>query len=442
MTGPPVVAASECGSATGLADVVATFRRWLHLPDPAPLYAVLGALAANRMPGDPVWLVLVGPPGSGKTEILGSLAGLPRVHFTGTLTEPSLLSGSPKRDRAKDARGGLLREIGDDGILVCKDFGSVLSMHREQRGQVLAALREIYDGSWTRHVGSDGGRTLHWSGRVGLVAGCTPAIDRHAAVIAAMGDRFALFRLRDVNGDAQAERALEHAGAEAKMRRELARAVAGLFSVIELEGLEAEPLTEAERERLIYLASLVARARSAIERDGYSREIELIPDPESPTRLAVVLDRLRRGLRAIGLDAGEAWRIVAKVAADSMPALRRRVLDLLSDGRRRTTTEVATALDYPTNTAVRALEDLTAHGVCRRYAQGRGKAHEWELTDWALARYAATSPETSDGGESSPETSGGVSARVENVARPAPFTLPLRIEEDLSGEVPPEGGRP
>ena len=30
-----------------------------------------------------------------------------------------------------------------------QDFGSVLSMHREARAAVLAALREVYDGSWT-----------------------------------------------------------------------------------------------------------------------------------------------------------------------------------------------------------------------------------------------------------------------------------------------------
>src|SRR5262245_18581752 len=43
-----------------LDQLIATYRRHLHLPDPGPLYAVLGTVAANRMPGDPVWLMLVG----------------------------------------------------------------------------------------------------------------------------------------------------------------------------------------------------------------------------------------------------------------------------------------------------------------------------------------------------------------------------------------------
>ena len=86
-----------------------------------------------------------------------------------TITVAGLLSGTPKKQRDKGAQGGLLRQIGDFGFIVLKDFGSILSMHTETRAEVLAALREIYDGAWTRHVGSDGGRTLAWQGKVGLL---------------------------------------------------------------------------------------------------------------------------------------------------------------------------------------------------------------------------------------------------------------------------------
>ena len=63
------------------------FRRWLHLPDTGALDAVLGAVAANRIEGDPVWLLLVGPPGGGKSEILNAISDLEDAHPAGTLTE-------------------------------------------------------------------------------------------------------------------------------------------------------------------------------------------------------------------------------------------------------------------------------------------------------------------------------------------------------------------
>jgi hypothetical protein len=90
------------------------------------------------------------------------LLQLPFIEPTATLTVPSLLSGTPKRQRDKTAKGGLLRKLGAFGILVLKDFGSILSMHPEAKAEVLQALREVFDGAWTRHLGSDGGRTLSW----------------------------------------------------------------------------------------------------------------------------------------------------------------------------------------------------------------------------------------------------------------------------------------
>ena len=128
---------------TPLAEMLDVFGRWLHVPDPGALLAVVGTVAANRLVGDPVWLLLVGPPGGGKSELLRAVSKLPDVHQCATLTEAALLSGSPAREHAKDAQGGLLRVIGVRGIIVCKDFGSILSMNRDARSSLLAALREV-----------------------------------------------------------------------------------------------------------------------------------------------------------------------------------------------------------------------------------------------------------------------------------------------------------
>src|SRR5262249_24179692 len=150
----------------------------------------------------------------------------------------------------------------------------VLSMNRDARASTLAALREIYDGAWTRHVGTDGGKTLSWTGKVGLIAGVTPTIDRHHGVMGAMGERLVLFRLPAAGDFEQTEKALAHAGREQHMRRELAESVAALLG----NGVDREPriLAGAEQTRLIQLALLVVKCRSSVERDGYTREVELI----------------------------------------------------------------------------------------------------------------------------------------------------------------------
>lgn len=293
------------------------------------MLAALGAYAANLLPGDPVWLLVVAPPGWGKTEAIQPLASLPHVHAAATMTEGALLSGTPKRE-AKDAKGGLLREIGDFAVILAKDFGSVLSMHRDARAALLAALREVYDGTWTRHVGTDGGKTLHWSGRVGLIAGCTPTIDSHHAVMGAMGERFVLYRMPAVDAQKAAAASLKAAGHETEMREQLSDVLGWLF-----HGGVGKPSerTEEESQRLIALAMLAVRARSAVERDGYSREVELIVGAESPARLVKQLARLLDGLDVIGTPREAAWGVVSKVALDCIPMVRRTVLEDLARKR-------------------------------------------------------------------------------------------------------------
>jgi hypothetical protein len=411
---PPDVA-GEFWVPEPLEQVVGTFRRWLYLPDPGALYVALATVVANRLPGDPVWLLLVGASSCGKSEVLVSLSGLAEVLPAATMTEAALLSGVPRKDTAADAKGGLLRAIGDYGILTLKDFGSVLSMHRDARAGVLAALRECYDGAWDRQVGSEGGRTLHWHGKLGLIAGVTTVVDRHHVVIDALGSRFAFYRIEVDERAKQARRALKHRRRGSDMREELREAVAELLGGLDL-AVSDDALSEADEQRLVALSDFVTVARSPVERESYaSREIELVPDAEAPARFAIVLASLLEGLRLLGVPDEHAWRLVVKVGFDSMPAQRRRVLRQLATGAF-TTTGVATELGLPTTTARRTLEDLAAHGLLSR-EKTREQADTWRLTAWSRQTLAAvTVPETS--------------------VHPS-LTNPQPTDDDFSGTEPP-----
>ena len=107
---------------------------------------------------DPVWLLIISGPAAAKTETVQALDGTGAIDHQHDHSEAALLSATPKRERAKDATGGLLRKIGERGLLVIKDVTSILSMNSDTRAKVLAALREVYDGRWDREVGADGGR--------------------------------------------------------------------------------------------------------------------------------------------------------------------------------------------------------------------------------------------------------------------------------------------
>ena len=355
--------------------VLDIFSEWLLLADPTPIYAVLGTVAANMLDGDPVWLGIVGPPSSAKTEILNSTSLLPNIVQAATLTPAGLLSGTPKKQRAKGTAGGLLQQIGSFGIIALKDFGSILSMRAEQKAETLAALREIFDGAWTRVLGSDGGRTLHWQGKVGVIFGSTGVIDSHYSVIGAMGDRFLLSRLKPIR-DGQFRQALKHVGAaNGRMRRALSEAVAHLFA-----GRRTHPqhISDAEVTQLDQTLSLAVRLRGPIERDRHSREIEAVHGAEGPARLGLMLERLLAGLDTLGVERNTAMDVVLSVAMDSVPPLRRAAYEHLQGcDEPEETPKVAAAIGLPTNTVRRALEDLAAYGLVERETGGQGKADRW-----------------------------------------------------------------
>ena len=370
-----------------IAETLKVFDKWLALRDKTPIYAALGAVAANLLPGDPVWLGLIGPPSSAKTEILNALARLPKVVQAATLTVAGLLSGTPKKQHHASAQGGLLRQLGDFGIIALKDFGSILSMHTETRAEVLAALREIYDGAWTRHVGTEGGRTLAWKGKIGLLFAATAAIDSHYSVIGSMGDRFLLSRLEPV-GRGQFARAMRHVGAgTGQMRKELAEAVAQLFAG---RRAEAPAIKPEEIERIDNAIMLAVRLRGAVARDRQSKEIEAVYGAEGTARIGLTLERLLAGLDTLGVDRVMALQVIETVALDLVPPYRLRAYRVLRDvhdtgkGAASTTT-IAEAMGLPTNTVRRVLEELVVYSLVERRPQGQGKADLWAWLDWEAA---------------------------------------------------------
>ena len=262
----------------------------------------------------------------------------------------------------------------------------MLSMHAETRAETLAALREVYDGAWTRHLGSAGGKTLSWKGKVAVIFAATEVIDSHHSVIGAMGDRFLLSRLKPVAGRKQFSRALKHAGGSiSQMRKELAGAVTRLFA---RRRTEASQIDDEETQAIGKAIALAVRLRGAVARDYRSREIEAIFGAEGTARIGLALERLLAGLETLGMDRKKALAVVEDVALDSVPPLRRRAYTFVEENDNAETTDVATNLGLPTTTTRRILEDLAAHGLISRHPQGQGKADRWKRTAWAAAEEA------------------------------------------------------
>jgi DNA-binding transcriptional ArsR family regulator len=335
----------------------AEVRRWLSdRYDIDAFNAMLATVAAERLDGDPLWLLVISGPGFTKTETVIAAAGAGALVTSTIASEGALLSGSSTKERSKDATGGLLRRIGKRGVLVIKDVTTILSMNRESRATVLAALREIFDGKWERNVGSDGGKSIGWNGRLAVIGACTTEWDQAHAVIASMGDRFVIIRLDSTKERIQTGRqALANIGHEEEMREALKRAAGGVIA-----GMNTEPLqlTQGERERILSAADLVTQCRTAVVFDNRGEVVD-VHAPEAPTRFAKQLAQIVRGGCAIGLSRERAFALALRCARDSMPPRRLEILkSLAKTGEQMTVTEVREDVDRPWQTVKRELEAL------------------------------------------------------------------------------------
>jgi DNA-binding transcriptional ArsR family regulator len=363
-----------------------TFEKWLALPDDLAIRFVLSVVIANRLSGDPMWAFIVGPSGSSKTELVNPLTTLEFVRPLDQLTTNTFLSGKQK----KDPNASLLLQLPYGAILLIRDFSSILDMHREKRDEIFSQLRKIYDGHLARATG-EGGESAYisWTGKVGVLACCTPAIERYRSLSTTLGERFIYFYMQTTDRLTIARTARVNRPALREMREELAQAVKRFFDGLSIP--QSVEMPDDTGDWIARVADFVAVARTGVERDSYSASKEILesPDPEIPSRLAQQLDVLTCAHAVLmgrnRVEPGDV-ELTRHVALASIPTTRRRIISLFAKEawRELTTAEVANALDLPTNTIRRHLEDLTALGLLKRRDRD-GNAYVWRVADFCRA---------------------------------------------------------
>ena len=350
------MSAINCGElATGWGHVVKVLRGNYHEPDVMGAKCILASVAAHKLRHSvPVWPLAIAPPGSAKTDVLESLRGLPGVHFVDELTPRTFISGKvDERNRTRTRPASLLHRIGKDGILVAADFGTYTS-DPKSLGLVLAQQRRIYDGNYSREFGTDENlEEREWHGRLTVLAGAVPDVDRHYAIFQKMGERYIRIRWPRAGGVEAGIIAMSH---NSELGDELRQAVhAVLLPILEAPEVDVPVLSPDTELRIASLGELIALSRSHVERDRHTREITDLPVTEGNTRLPQQLCQLARGSALVEERAAvneDDLELVYRVAFDSLPTARATVLLALIHGTN------PYSLGLPDSTTHRALEDL------------------------------------------------------------------------------------
>ena len=129
-------------------------HKWLELVDEVYPVTVLATALANWMHGQPVWLLIVAPPSSGKTLFIQAYARMKTVFPLSSLTARTFASGL--KNEKDEGSNSLLHWLNRERkrLLTLKDFGTILSLAVQERNGVLAQLREIYDGEYSAAYGT------------------------------------------------------------------------------------------------------------------------------------------------------------------------------------------------------------------------------------------------------------------------------------------------
>ncbi len=306
------------------------FAKHLSLEvEPDFLRIVLATVIANKLDTTPVWLMIIAAAGTGKSEILSSLGMHPSVHTISILTPATLVSFS---DRFKK-EGGKKTKVDDslmsklnNKTLILKDASTITTINPHTKSTIFGQLRDAFDGSLTRSTGM-GEKTI--KAKFGLIMGATSAVEHSYTLDRILGERFLNYRpILDWSDGNVCEKIKSHSSNYAEMKQELAETVYEFFETA------GEPEATFYHPEIEKISLMLSTLRTDIIRDRFTKQICFPSDQtEMPTRIYKQLSALFTSLLHITHSEKLSMHIVRRVAKDSIPYIRLRILKAIAKGK-------------------------------------------------------------------------------------------------------------
>lgn len=328
-------------------------RSNFHSPDLEALRVVLSACRAQQHPGDPVWLFVVGPPGSGKTSIIiNCVSALPNAHIESSITPKTLLSCA-----AQGNTKSLLLHIGS-GILAFKDFTTILSKNEDAQREIVSQFREIYDGSFSSKTGVE---WRAWSGKLTVIAAVTYAIERAWAIHRDLGERFMQVRWPKGEGGKIAAMARLQRGQETRISTDMKTLVKQWYG----DGKQSAPSLPVHiGPEIDRLSTAVANLRASVIRDSHGKREVIDTNPaEEPSRIVKSIESVIVHHAALmGHDTPDDLDIAAgrRLALDSIPSKRIKIISAIPPNDNIPLTTLCDLTGIPKSTIQYQLDELMA----------------------------------------------------------------------------------
>ena len=380
---------------TSFKSILKDFRKGLHFDKDMEdaLLVTLATVVSNKIPGDPLWIYVVGPPGCGKSMILQSFMNSLNCVFRSKLTATSFISGMKQEDGSDPS---LLAQLNGKSLLI-KDFTAVKSMPIVVQEHLYGILRDAYDGNVLVEYGNGVKRNypdVHFS----IVAGITDIV--HGDNRAALGERFLKVEMipsdKEYDQEAQIRASIANVVNNVKAEADLKDCMeAFIYHVEETFDLEKLPtVPNWVIDRVVSLCQIVGLLRSTVLRER-NEDVSYRPRPEIGNRLANQLIKLGRACAYVsGKDAidKDIYSIMEKVAFSTAHGWHSEIVrEMVHHNRGITVEKLAETLQISVSSVQRRLSDLQELKIVmseKKSQQRRGRpTNAWRLTDAMLSHW-------------------------------------------------------
>ncbi len=356
--------------------------KYQYMEDTSIIDVLLASIIATRLKlGDPVWMIIIGASSGGKSQFLRPLSMTDKkfMHRVDDLTENTFLSGG-NIGGGKDP--SLLSRVGKHAMLVISDLTVLFSKSGESRTAILSQFRMLYDGEMTKFVGTKA-EPLFWEGYLGVIAGSTPSIYSGFEEVADMGERFIYYRMKEYDY----KKATRLALGRTLYGKDLDSKLRDLYEeylkeIIKENTIKEIHLSDEDKERILDVASLAERIRATTHMDKFSKEMDKLPVPAMPMRVAKQLETILKGLYVMrnGNISEDDFKIIEWCGYSLANEEKRKILHILSSIDYMvfmSTQQIADELGLSTDVTRVILQNMASIGIIRR--GGGGNDLTWTI---------------------------------------------------------------
>lgn len=340
-----------------------------------------------------LWMLLVGAPSSGKTDLVRLVKDCEITYYLDNLTQNAFISG----ERAtRSSKVHDLLPLLDKKCLIIKDWTAIFSLDEKMTRKLLGDLVGIYDKEFTKFSSRRGNVT--YNSAFSQLGAITPAtLNKHSGYMNVVGPRFLCYTIPTTSQEDQklSYKIIFSHKDRSLTEKEARRYVSSYLKQLSQKSFEIEVFTTDTEHFLQTAAELMASCRGIVVLQSSSfkneegEEIKYydvseiqIEEPYRAVQQLIFLSQYLAfvvGKSSVGV---EELRIIKEVVISSMPADRSQAVRFIKHHNGLITAkELSDLSDRSTKTSRRLLDELCALKVLEKIKGSGIIATDYKISD-------------------------------------------------------------